>query len=160
MRGDYSYQTRRGAAGTLYDISPYAIDSRLCDGPDGAMKYGMGTVAGEHPGATVALPTEASGPADFAGIAMTGHATEMDMDGSVGIRSQQTVGALAWGRAWARTAPGTEPKYGEAARLITSGPDAGLFTNDERGIPVRARFIGEKGSGDVAPVELFNQRQE
>ena len=43
--------------------------------------------------------------------------------------------------------------------LIINGDDAGLFTKTSGGdaVEIPCRFIGEKGTGDVAPVELFYQ---
>ena len=162
MRTNYSYQMPRGVAGSLYDLAPYAIVSRLNDETEtGRMKYGMGAMQGTSPGATVAIPGQTSQAREFEGIVMTGFTTEMDMDGDVAIRHQQTVGMLRYGNAWARIPEGLEPLYGQNVFLITNGANAGLFTNVATGnMAINARFIGGRGTGNVAPVELFNQKNE
>ena len=55
-----------------------------------------------------------------------------------------------------------KPRYGDSLYLVISGDDAGCFTNAaEEGstIAVKGRFIGSKGTGNVAPIELFGQAQ-
>ena len=158
MRTNYSYQMPRGVAGSLYDLAPHAIVSRLNEEKTaGKMKFGMGAMQGSAPGVNVAVATSEQPPRGFEGIVMTGFTSEMDMDGSVGIRHQQTVGILRYGNAWARIPDNVSPAYGEDVHLILSGNDAGLFTNERTGMPVKARFIGGRGTGSVAPVELYNQ---
>ena len=158
MHANYSYQMPRGVAGSLYDLAPYAIVSRLNDETaPGKMKFGMGAMQGSAPGASVAVATPGREPGDFEGIVMTGFTSEMDMDGEIGIRHRQTVGVLRYGNAWARIPESASPSYGEDAHLILEGPDAGLFTNEQTGMPIKARFIGGRGTGSVAPIELYNQ---
>ena len=162
MRTNYNYQLPRGVAGSLYDLAPYAIVSRINDETErGRMKYGMGAMQGSSPGATVAVPTGGRQAREFEGIVMTGFTTEMDMDGNVNIRHQQTVGVLRYGNAWARIPEGVEPSYGQNVFLVTNGANAGLFTNAAAGnMAISARFIGGRGTGNIAPVELFNQKNE
>lgn len=162
----YSYQTPRGVAGGLYDISPYAIDSRT-NGEivPGALMFGMGAVQGDVPGVTVAIPTAGDTGDAFEGIVLTGFTNQQNMLGEIQIYPQQTVGILRWGRAWARIAEGVTPAYGESLFLIIDGDEAGLFTTspgivDAENLAINGRFIGGAGTGAVAPVELYNQKAE
>lgn len=165
----YNYATSRGVAGGLYDLSPYASDSRLnSETVAGDLKFGMGVVCGSAPGVNVKRPATGATTDKFEGIVMTGFTTEQDSNGDVVVMPGQTVGVLRYGRIWARTKTGISPEYGEALHLIVAGDDAGLFTNTadtpaegatSKTIAVKGRFIGGKGSGNVAPVELFNQAQ-
>ena len=162
MRTNYSYQMPRGVAGSLYDLAPHAIVSRINEETEaGRMQYGMGAMQGTSPGATVVIPGQAPQVREFEGIVMTGFTTEMDMDGETVIRHQKTVGVLRYGNAWARIPGGVEPSYGQNVFLITNGTNAGLFTNVATGnMAINARFIGGRGTGNVAPVELYNQKNE
>lgn len=169
VQTSYSYATSRGVAGGLYDLSPYASDSRLnSETAAGDLKFGMGVVCGSAPGANVKRPATGATADKFEGIVMTGFTTEQDANGDVVVMPGQTVGVLRYGRIWARIKNGISPAYGEALHLIITGDEAGLFTNvadtpaegtASKTIAVNGRFIGGKGSGDVAPVELFNQAQ-
>ena len=158
----YSYQTPKGVAGGLLDISPYAIDSRINGEEEyGALKFGMGAVQGDNPGVNVLIPSTSSAASDFEGVVLTGFTQMMNTEGAANIAPLQTVGILRWGRAWVRLADGITPVYGESLYLIKTGDDAGLFTNDSGGganFAVNGRFIGGLGSGDIAPVEIYNQK--
>lgn len=157
---DYNFAPDIGIAGGLYDLSGYVCDSFCNSAKDGALKHGMGVVGGEKAG-TAALPAESSKIADFEGILVNGLTTEHSMDGSVVVKEGVTVGVLKQGRIWARVAADSVPAKGKAALLITKGDNAGLFTTSDddtdaaNAIAVNARFIGGKGSSDVAPVELY-----
>jgi len=158
----YNYFTPKGVAGSLVDISPKSIDSRI-NGETvvGKLMFGMGAVQGNNPGLDVLVPVAASTIEQFEGVVLTGFTNQMNMSGQVEIRPQQTVGILRWGRAWVRVPEGVEPAYGEALHLIPSGDDAGLFTNDDGGgdnLAVNGMFIGGLGTGNVAPVEIYNQK--
>ena len=159
----YGYQTPKGIAGGLFDISPYRIDSRS-NGEEtpGALLYGMGVVQGESPGKNILKPTATDEPDVFEGVAMTGFTTQMDMLGKVTVMPRQTIGILRWGKAWVRVADGVVPEYGEPLHLIVDGAEAGFFTNDDTGdvIAIKGRFVGGLGTGNIAPVEIFNQMQE
>ena len=162
---NYSYQPPIGVPGSLYDLSPYAINSRSNgETAPGALKYGMGVVLGDTPGKNVNLPTDASTLAEFEGVAMTGFTDQMDMAGEVIILPQRTVGVLRWGRAWVRIEEGVvDIAYGDPVYLVIDGADAGLFTNDDGGgdnLAINAMFIGGLGTTSVAPVELYNQKNE
>jgi len=160
-QNSYGYAAPRGVAGGLFDVSPYRIDSRVNgEKQAGAMKFGMGAVQGDSPGTNVALPDDGAEEGGFEGLVMTGHTTEMDVEGKVVIAPLQTVGVLRWGKAWALVASGAEPAYGDYLYLVTEeGADRGKFTNDEDGgLAVNGRFVGGAVSGDLAPVEIFNQK--
>ena len=155
----YNYSTPKGVAGGLFDISPYSIDSRVNGEvkPD-ALMFGMGAVQGANPGVNVLVPDDTFEPAMFEGVVLTGFTQEMNMAGDVKIYPLQTVGILRWGKCWARVAGGVTPTYGDQLYLVIDGDEAGLFTNDEEdGVAVNGRFIGGLGTGDIAPVEIFNQ---
>lgn len=161
----YSFQQPQGGAGGLFDISPYAADSRsVGEAKAGALKFGMGTVQGARPGSEVVLPKQGTSPALFEGILLNSHAQQMDMQGKTQLEPGQPVSVLRWGRAWARIEGGITTEYGQRCWLIARGESAGLFTNRDlvaaEGFAVKARFIGGPGAGDTAPVELFNQLAE
>ncbi|GHU91241.1 hypothetical protein FACS1894202_12330 [Clostridia bacterium] len=154
----YSYTTPKGVAGGLFDLTPYQIDSRLNgETVSGALQFGMGVVQGATPGANVNKPTNTATADKFEGLVLTGHIQEMNMAGDFTLQPKQTVGVLRYGRAWARLAAGLTVEYGEQLYLITTGANAGLFTNDDTGaIAVNGQFIGEVDSENIAPVEIYN----
>ena len=160
----YNYQPPRGVAGALVDISPYSIDSRVnSEELVDAMRFGMGVVVGNNPGVDVQVPTDASTEADFEGIAMTSYTQQQTMTGEIHVYPAQTVGVLRWGRGWARVADGVTPVYNDPLFLIIDGDEAGFFTNDDGGgdnLPIKGRFYGPLGNGNIAPVELHNQLQQ
>ena len=161
VQTQYNYQTPKGVAGSLFDISPYSIDSRI-NGEDeaGKMMFGMGAVRGGNPGTNVLVP-DGSDAMDFEGVVLTGFNNEQTMAGEVKVMPLQTVGILKYGKAWARIVDGDTPKYGDKLYLVVDGDDAGLFTTDDTDtVEIKGMFIGTKGTGNVAPVELFNQAQE
>jgi hypothetical protein len=159
----YSYSTPKGVAGGLYDISPYAVDSRINgETSEDALLFGMGAVQGDNPGVNVKVPTSADTAAKFEGLVLTGFTNEMDKHGDVHIAPLQTVGTLVWGRAWARIVPGITPTYGQKLYLVNTGENAGLFTNIPGSSPanlaISGRFLGGAGTGDVALIELYNNK--
>jgi hypothetical protein len=161
----YNYTMPKGIAGSLFDISPKAIDSRINGETDvGVMMYGMGAMQGDNPGINVIVPTAAMTAEEFEGVIMTGFTNEMDMSGKLNLRPLETVGVLRWGRAWVRVADGVTPAYGDDLYILTAaGPERGYFTNDAGGsanLSVYGRFIGTLGTGNVAPVEIYNQKPQ
>jgi len=156
----YSYQTPKGVPGSLLDISPYSIDSRVNGETDPAkMKYGMGAVIGANPGTDILVPTATSVAENFEGVILTGFTNQMNMSGDVSIFPLQTVGILRWGRAWVRVASGVSPNYGDQLYLIITGTNTGMFTNNAgAGIEVPGTFIGGLGTGDIAPAVIYNQK--
>ena len=156
----YGYKTPKGVAGSLMDIAPYAINSRV-NGEEAldVLKFGMGAVVGTTPGSDILAPEAASTAAQFEGVVLTSFTSQMDMSGDIRIFPKQTVGVLRFGNAWVRIDPDATPAYGDKLYLITAdGPTRGLFTNDDSGnLAVSGRFIGGVDTGDIAPVEIFNQ---
>ena len=72
------------------------------------------------------------------------------------------VSVMRYGRAWGRIPKSVTPEFGDALYLIISGDDAGKFTNaagDGTTVALKGRFCGSKGTGEIAPVELYNQAQ-
>ena len=158
----YNFAIPLGVAGSLFDISPYRIDSRLNgERTAGKLKFGMGAVRGANPGFDVVVPVAASAPALFEGVTMTGFTNEQNMGGEVIVHPMQTVGVLRWGKCWVRVPDGVTPEYGQRLYLIRNGENAGMFTNVATGnIEIHGRFVGGLGTGSVAPVEIFNQSNE
>ncbi len=160
VQTSYNFATTKGVAGGLYDLSPYAVDSRRNESADGTLLFGMGVVVGTAAGNQVKVPSATTDK--FEGVAINGFSTELDMDGALIIKKGATVGVLAKGRAWARIKADITVAYGDDVYLIASGDNAGLFTNAEEKsgstvLSVKisgAKFVGAKGTGDVAPVEL------
>ena len=161
VQTSYNFATPKGVAGGLYDLSPYAVDSRRNEADDGVLKFGMGVVVGTTAGNQVKVPAATSDK--FEGVALNGFSSELDMDGKLTLKKGATVGVLRKGRVWARIKAGVTVAYGNDVYLIANGANAGLFTNAEEKngestvISIKitgAKFVGVKGTGDVAPVEL------
>lgn len=160
---NYTQATPRGVAGGLYDLSAHAIVTRLNGETGNTMKFGMGVVRGSTPGSDVKIPAAGATAAKFEGVTVNGYTTEMDREGAVTLPPMASLGVLQYGKIWARTKAGITPAYGDPVHLIISGDDAGLFTNatvEGSSVEVKGRFIGGKGTGNVAPVELFYQANE
>lgn len=155
----YSYNTPKGVAGGLLEISPYQIDSRLNgETAAGSLKFGMGVVQGATPGKNVSIPTTTATADKFEGLVLTSFVQEMDMAGDIRLQPKQTIGVLRYGRAWARLPQGLTVSYGDSLYLITTGDDAGLFTNEATdNLAIKGRFVGEVDSSDIAPIEIYNQ---
>lgn len=157
---NYNFAPDLGIAGGLYDLTGYVCDSFCNAEKDGVLKHGMGIVTGSAAG-IAALPTKDSTISNFEGILVNGLTTEHSMDGSVVVKEGTTVGVLKQGRIWARVAADAVPANGKAVYFIIKGDNAGLFTtsdddtNASNAIAINAKFIGGKGSSDVAPVELY-----
>lgn len=159
MQTSYNYTTPKGVAGGLYDLAPYQVESRVNgETIPGALKFGMGVVQGSTPGTNVVRPAAAATADKFEGLLLTGFTQEMDSTGEVIIKPKQTVGVLRYGKAWARLSKDATASYGDKLYLITSGNEAGLFTNEASGnLAVNGRFVGAADSVGIAPVELYNQ---
>lgn len=155
----YSQATPRGAAGALYDLSAHAVNTRLNAEDGNAMKFGMGVVQGPTPGSDIKVPATGDTVEKFEGITVNGYTNEMDQEGKVTLAPGSAIGVLQYGKIWARIKPADAPAYGDKVYLIITGDNAGLFTKTSGAdtIEVAGRFIGTKGTGDVAPVELFYQ---
>ena len=155
----YGYHQQAAVPGGLRDTSPHSIVARANEETEpGAVRFGMGVVQGSVPGTNVKLPTSASTAGTFEGIVLTG-VKSMDLQGAIAIEETDTLGVLKWGKAWVRLASGIATVvYGDQLYLVKSGDDAGRFSNEaDDAIAVNGVFIGGIESGDIAPVELFNQ---
>jgi len=162
MQLNYGYATPAGIAGGLKDLSPYAIDTRNNVEATGVLLYGTGVVQGANSGNDINLPTTASTVAEFEGVAMNGFTTQHSLEGSIGVPENMPVGILGYGKAWVRVGEDANVSYGEDVYLITDGEEAGFFTTSADAVTkfkIKATWIGAK-SGDIAPIELFNQKQE
>lgn len=160
VQTSYSYATPRGVAGSLYDLSPYATISRLNGETGAALKFGMGVVRAADQ--NVKRPAAASTADSFAGLVLH-FQTEQDMEGKISIPPNHAMSILSYGRAWARVGANAAPAEGAPAYLITDGEEAGCFTTSgdtAAKIAVKARFLGGKDSGRIAPLELYNQMNE
>lgn len=155
----YNQATPCGVAGGLVDLSAHAVNTRINGQADATLKFGMGVVQGSAPGSDIKIPASGATAEKFEGITVNGYTNEMDMDGAVAISPGAAIGVLQYGKIWVRIKSGDAPAYGDKAYLIINGDDAGLFTKTSGGdtVEIPCRFIGEKGTGDVAPVELFYQ---
>jgi hypothetical protein len=153
----YSYNQKAASPGGLRDTSPHMIVARANGEPSGKVKFGMGVVQGVNPGKDVKLPDTGSGADLFEGVVAAG-VKQMDLQGNTALDATDTLGVLKWGAVWVRLAEGLTVAYGERLYLINAGADAGMFTNESTdAIAVNGKFTGGVESGDIAPVELFNQ---
>jgi len=161
----YSFSTPVGQPGGIYDLAPYAVESFINEADDGKMKFGMGVVHGTKPGNNINLPTDAATAAKFEGIVVNRRTNENAILGGAQLRKGITLGVMRWGRIYAQLATNVEPAYGDKAYLVTTGADAGCFTNDaDNGLSgddkveyldVKAEFRGTAADG-IALVEIFN----
>jgi hypothetical protein len=154
----YNYTMQRAVPGGAVDTSPHSIVARANgETVQGKIRFGLGVVQGSNPGKDVKLPVSGATADLFEGIISVGVA-EMDMDGTTVIRGTDTLGVMRWGKRWVRVPDDLTIAYGDALYLIVSGDNAGYFTNDDSGtLAVNGRFLGAADSGDIAPVELYNQ---
>ena len=53
---EYSQQTPKGTAGSLYDLTVHTVDSFRNEEADGVLLPGVGVVHGTNPGTDIALP--------------------------------------------------------------------------------------------------------
>lgn len=157
----YGFHTPKGGAGGIVDLAPYAIDTLLNEEENGVMKHGMGVVQGSTPGTNAKIPTAEATAAQFEGIVVNNRTTELDFDGNISIKKGSALGVMRYGRIYGRLAKNATPAYGDAVYLITSGDDAGLFTNSADGnLAIKARFLGTVDTTcAIAQIELFNQAQ-
>lgn len=163
VQTQYTQQVPLGAAGGLYDLTSHAVDIRINGEEAGRLRFGMGVVRGDKPGENVLLPTAADTAANFEGVVLNSGTHEMDCQGDCRLFPGDSLGVMVYGRVWVRVAPDLEIEYGNPVYLCADGDHAGCFTNvsqEGKTIPVKARFIGRQGSGNIAPLELFNQARE
>ena len=155
---NYGFSTPVGQPGGIYDLSPYELNAFYNEADDGVMKFGMGVVSGTKPGASVKV-----GTGDFEGIVSNSRTTENTMRGGPQLIKGCTVGVMRWGLIYGLLATGAsdfvEVAYNDDVYLVTSGDNAGCFTNVSTGnTAVKAKFRGA-GSNGIALIEIFNQDQ-
>lgn len=150
----YTYETPKGVAGGLYDLSNYECNSRSIESEDGTVKQGYGVVTGAAAGFGVKLPAAASDK--FEGIVIA-RAHEEDMNGDVVLKKGEVFSILRTGKAWARVDETVTINVNDPVYLIASGEKAGQFTNASgaTAIEIKGKFVGANEDG-IAPVLLFN----
>lgn len=166
----YKFSTPIGVAGGIVDIAPYAIDTFLNEEDTGNMKFGVGVVKGTKAGKEVKIPASGATAANFEGVTVNNLTTEYDMEGKINIRKAAAIGVMRYGRIYARVMTGITPAYGDGLYLVTTGDEAGYFSNaaatsgsngaTHTAIAVKGRFLGTVDAANgIAEVELFNQAQ-
>ena len=157
IQNDVRQSLPRGPLGTKVDASLDGIDSRALEGSYDSV-FGKAVIRGSIPGRTVVLPNAMFSRDVFEGVAMSNFLMEIWTDGSIDIPEGSSIGVMRWGRVWVHTAPDAAPGYGDAAYVIPSGENAGMFTTEAAGnVKISGCFIGGKTDGDAAPLELFRQ---
>lgn len=155
----YGFSTPMGAAGGIFDLAPYQIDTFLNEEESGVMKFGMGVVQGSAPGVNIAKPTAAATAEKFEGITTNNRTTEYDLEGKIHVRKGAAVGVMRYGKIYGRLANDVEPAYGDPVYMVKDGEDAGCFTKDAgSNIAIKGRFVSGADNG-VAVIELFHQAQ-
>lgn len=155
---EYSQQTPKGTAGSLYDLTSHVVDSFMNEEEDGAMGYGVGVVVGSTPGANCKLPAAGATADQFLGIVMNGGTNEMNMNGVVNIPNGCSLSVMRQGRIWAKLASEQTPAYGGAVHLVINGTDVGCLktaADSTNTIQIPARFLGEKTGENLVAIELF-----
>lgn len=155
---EYSQQTPKGAAGSLYDLTSHVVDSFMNEENDGVMGYGVGVVVGTTPGTSCKLPAAGATADKFLGIVMNGGTNEMNMNGVVNIPKGYHLSVMRQGRVWAKLADEQTPAYGGAVYLVINGADVGRLKTTADGsntIQIPARFLGEKTGEDLVAIELY-----
>lgn len=156
----YNFSTPVGHAGGLYDLSHYVCDSFNNEAKDGAMKHGMGVVTGSKPG-TAVLPSEGSTIVNFEGIVVNGLVTEHNMNGDVVLKCGDTIGIIKQGRIWGLVTEESIPASNKPVYFVIKGEDAGKFATEDdednkaNSIAINAKFLTEKGTGNIAVIELY-----
>ncbi len=154
----YGFSSPKGVPGGLYDLSAHEVSTRQAEGSD--LSFGAGVVVGTNAGVDVALPTADSTAADFEGVVVHNSVmVEMDMDGTVTIGDQKTVGCLHHGKIWVKIGESAEPAYKAKVYLITDGDEAGLFTtsaDEATKVELNAHYLGVTDSDNgIAVAEFF-----
>lgn len=157
---EYTQQTPKGTAGSLFDLTVHTVDSFRNSEKDGVLLPGMGVVKGENPGIDIALPTAGKTIEDFIGIVMFGGTNELDMKNNLVIPENYQVSVMRYGRVWVKMAAEQSPKYGDPVHLVIQGEkDVGCFktaADEGNTIQINARII-EVSSNDLVAIELYNQ---
>ncbi len=164
IRTNYGYSSNKGIPGGLVDMSARKVNTRTAEE---TIRFGMGVVRGTSAGVQVKRPVAASTAAQFEGVAVNGGTNEFDLDGKLVVNAAGTLSVMRWGSVWVRTPADLTIAYGDDVYLITSGDDAGCFTNaaaessdDFTTVAIKGMFLKADSSAGIAAVELFNQAQE
>lgn len=161
MWTNYTQSMPAGVAGGLYDLTEHVVDSRMNGESATALKPGMGVVQGAVPGKAVKLPATGATAEKFEGIVLNDVNRELDMQGELKLQPKSTVSVMRSGRIWVRLASGVAPKYGDPVFLVINGAGLGCFktaADSANTLQINARFLGEKDSSEIAPIELFAQK--
>jgi len=149
----YSFNTKKGGAGGIYDLAPYVVNTFINESATGAVKPGMGVVRGTTAGVHA---KKASAVTDiFEGILTNRLTTERDLEGNIYVRNKTALGVMEYGIIWGLLKANDAPAYGDAVYLVCTGDDAGTFTKTAGAntMAINARFVGGADNG-VAPIEL------
>lgn len=149
---NYSYETAKGVAGGLFDITDYEINSRTVEDENGVVKFGTALAQGTSAGHTVKVPTATTDK--FEGVAVNGLTTQHDTYGDVVVKKGDAIGVLAQGKVWVRLATGIVPAYGDKAYVVADG--SGLFTNvsGDTTIEVNATFVEVDKNEEIAVIAI------
>ena len=151
----YKYNPAMGAAGGIYDLAPYEINTYLNKEATGTKMFGKAVVdstASGEAGTYVMLPTATTNT--FRGIVTNNRTTEWDMDGKVVVRNKAAMGVMAYGRIFGALATGVTPTFGAQVYVVVSGDDKGCFTTSSSStMPINATFASGADNG-VALIEL------
>ena len=165
MQLNYNYNTPIGAAGGIVDLAPHYIRSFINEAANGAMLFGMGVTDGTLAGKGVKVPATTDTAVKFEGIVTNRRTTELNLEGGLTLRNKCALGVMQYGTIYGLVANNVTVAYGDAVYLITSGDEAGYFTNAAAGqeatfttVAVKGRFLSEVSDG-IAIIELFNQAQ-
>ncbi len=151
----YKYNPAMGAAGGIYDLAPYAINTFLNKEATGTEMFGKAvvdsTTSGEA-GTYVMLPTATN--QTFRGIVTNNRTTEFDMEGKVVVRNKAAMGVMDYGRIFGRLATSVTPTFGAQVYVVVAGDDKGCFTTSSSStMPINATFASEADNG-VALIDL------
>jgi len=154
----YGYFTPIGQPGGIYDLAPYEVNSFFNEAEDGEVKFGMGVVSGTKAGIEAKV-----GDGVFEGIVTNRRTNENGLRGGVTLFHGCTLGVMRWGRIYGLLASNgsdyVEVAANDKVYMVTSGDDAGCFTNVATGNKeIAAKFCGV-GADGIALIELFNQAQ-
>ena len=160
----YSFSTPRAVAGGLADTNVYVISSRVNESATGTVKPGFGVVRGTSAGKQAKLPVAESTAAQFEGVVQNGMTTQYDLDGAMRIARGDTLACLTMGHIWVVVPEDANIAYGDPVYLITSGTDAGKFTNSKSVtetaltfVLINGKFIGTSDTqSTIAPVAILS----
>lgn len=154
----YGFNTPKGVAGGLYDLSAHEVVTRQAEE---ATTFGVGVVIGTTKGIDVKAPTAESESGDFEGVVVHNSVmAELDMNNRLEVAAGRTVGCLHYGRIWVKTGKKAKPAYKAKVFMITDGEEAGLFTTTDdteatNKVELNGIFLGAADDG-IANAEFFN----